>query len=65
MDQLTMPAGTIIQIGGMPFELASDTAVLGSDANYKLACSQSATSLGSPNAAHGSPDTSSTNSRDD
>lgn len=55
MDQMTLPAGTTVKVNGLPFELAADTAVNGTTENYKLASSQSETSLGSPYAAQGSP----------
>lgn len=65
MDHITLPAGTTIKIGGLPFELAADTEVLGLVDNYRLAMSQSETSLGMPYQAAASPVTSSTSRRDD
>lgn len=65
MDQITVPAGTLIHIDGMPFELAESVDVLGNADNYRLASSQSDTSLGSPNQAAASPVTSMTSSLDD
>lgn len=65
IERIKVPAGAVVKIGGMPFELADDTVVLGTPGNYRLASSQSDTSLGSPYHAAGSPETSITSSRDD
>lgn len=65
MDQIVVPAGTVVRINGMPFELSADTPMLGTEANYRLASSQSEASFCSPYDAHGSPVTSSTSNRED
>lgn len=65
MDQLTVPAGTIIKIKGMPFELAGDTPVLGRAENLQFAFNQSDTSVSMPDQALSDPVTSTTKSRDD
>ena len=62
MDQIKVPAGTIIKISGFPFELASATVLLGSADDYKLALSQAETSCDSPAHAAESPVTSMTSS---
>ncbi|MBP6901034.1 MAG: hypothetical protein KBC73_13145, partial [Burkholderiaceae bacterium] len=60
MDQITVPAGTIIHINGMPFELPHSTPVLGRADNYRLAISQSLTCCDKPIHAPASLVTSST-----
>lgn len=65
MDQLTVPAGTIIKIKGMPFELTGDTPVLGLKENFQFAFSQSDTLVSMPDQALSEPVISTTNSRDD
>jgi len=62
---LVVPAGSVIKINGFPFKLMADASVEGTPENYRLASSQSDTSLGSPYQAAGSAVTSSTNTRDD
>lgn len=63
LEMLTVPAGTLIHVRGMPFELPADTQVLGRSANLQLALSQAAASAGSPTQAMESPVTSSTSNR--
>lgn len=51
LQQLTVPAGTIIKIKGMPFKLPADTAVLGLSQNLQFALSQSDTGCDKPHQA--------------
>ena len=51
LERIEVPAGTVVKMGGVPFELAADTVVRGIQGNYRLAKSQSDTSLGNPNQA--------------
>ena len=37
MDLMTVKKGTVIKIGGLPFELANDTLILGEKTNFNLA----------------------------
>lgn len=46
LQQLTVPAGTIIKINGAPFKLPADTSVLGLPQNLQFALSQSETCCG-------------------
>lgn len=34
LDRITVPAGTVVKIDGMPFELAGETVVLGLRVNF-------------------------------
>lgn len=65
LERIDLPAGTVVKVGGMPFELAADTVVLGGQANLQLALSQSAASSAMPAQAIASPVTSITSSLDD
>ncbi|CAD7288258.1 hypothetical protein [Campylobacter suis] len=60
--EFTIKAGTIISIKGLPFRLEQDVRVSGTNANYKLALSQSEHSLLSPCQAAKDVATSSTTS---
>lgn len=48
LQELTVPAGTIIKIKGVPFKLPDDTAVLGLPQNLQFALSQSETCGANP-----------------
>jgi hypothetical protein len=37
LDEISVPEGTLIHIGGIPFRLKEDTVLLGKQANYNLA----------------------------
>ena len=65
LKQLTLPAGTIVKLKGMPFRLASDTSVLGREENLQFASSHADASGGTPNQAAARSDTSTTRSDDD
>lgn len=63
LERLTVPAGTIIKVGGMPFALPADTPVLGRLESLQFALSQAAASAGSPLQAMASSETSMTSNR--
>lgn len=62
MDQIKVPAGTVVQINGMSFQLASETVVLGRAENYQLVLSQAETSGAMPDQAFSQPVKSTTSS---
>ena len=48
VESITIPAGTLVRVQGMPFELAADTAVLGRVENLQFALSQAEASGNMP-----------------
>ena len=65
LQQLTLPAGTVVKVRGVPFKLVNDAAVDGRESNLQLALSHSDTSFGSPYQAMAEPVTSTVKMRDE
>ena len=65
MERIKVPAGAVVKMGGLPFELAADTVVLGRQGNLQLALSQSAVSAVMPDQAIAPPVMSITSNLDD